>query len=190
MHDARYRSFRHGAAAIVGDYERAHDVVQEAFARALGARRGFRGGSPEAWLWRIVEREALDARRAPLGVQWQDGFSLAVEDPQRDTELAEALQRFRRRGGSWSSCATSPTSRTATSAGCAASTRGRSARRSPPPTSTPACGHVKIRSDEQEASRSKSASECRSGAPVRTHGAAIRQSSVLRMVTPSLRAVR
>ena len=41
MYDARNRSFRHGAAAIVGDYERAHDVVQEAFARALGARRGF-----------------------------------------------------------------------------------------------------------------------------------------------------
>jgi RNA polymerase sigma factor (sigma-70 family) len=94
VYGARYRSFRHGAAAIVGDYERAHDVVQEAFALALGARGGFRGGSPEAWLWRIVEREALDARRAPLGVEWQDGFSLAVEDPQRDAELAEALRRL------------------------------------------------------------------------------------------------
>jgi RNA polymerase sigma factor (sigma-70 family) len=93
VYGARYRSFRHGAAAIVGDYERAHDVVQEAFARALAARRGFRGGSPEAWLWRIVEREAVAARRAPLGVQWQEGFSLA-EDPQRDAELAEALRRL------------------------------------------------------------------------------------------------
>jgi DNA-directed RNA polymerase specialized sigma24 family protein len=40
VYGARYRSFRHGAAAIVGDYERAHDVVQEAFARrARGAAR-------------------------------------------------------------------------------------------------------------------------------------------------------
>jgi len=39
FYGARYRSFRHGVAAIVGDYERAHDVVQEAFARAQCAPR-------------------------------------------------------------------------------------------------------------------------------------------------------
>jgi RNA polymerase sigma factor (sigma-70 family) len=91
VYAARYRSFRHGAAAIVGDYERAHDVVQEAFARALSGRRGFRGGSPEAWVWRIVERQALDARRLPLGVEWQDSFAIGAEDPERDAELAAAL---------------------------------------------------------------------------------------------------
>lgn len=62
--------------------------------RALSARRGFRGGSPEAWLWRIVERQALDAQRAPLGVDWRESFALAVEDPQRDAELAAALRRL------------------------------------------------------------------------------------------------
>jgi RNA polymerase sigma-70 factor, ECF subfamily len=94
VYAARYRSFRHGAAAIVGDYERAHDVVQDAFARALAARGGFRGGSPEAWVWRIVERQALDARRGPAGVEWQDGFVLGAEDPERDAELAAALLRL------------------------------------------------------------------------------------------------
>jgi RNA polymerase sigma factor (sigma-70 family) len=92
VYGARYRSFRHGAAAIVGDYERAHDVVQEAFARALASRGRFRGGSPEAWVWRIVERQALDVRRRPAGVEWQDGFELALEDPERDPELAAALR--------------------------------------------------------------------------------------------------
>jgi RNA polymerase sigma factor (sigma-70 family) len=92
LYAARYRSFRHGAAAIVGDYERAHDVVQEAFARALAARSGFRGSSPEAWVWRIVERQALDARRRPAVVEWQEGFELALEVPERDPELAAALR--------------------------------------------------------------------------------------------------
>ncbi|HEY2141394.1 MAG TPA: hypothetical protein VGG98_04975 [Solirubrobacteraceae bacterium] len=38
------------------------------------------------------------------------------------------------------------------------------------------------------ASLSKSASACKMGAPVRTQGAAFRQSSVLRIVTPARRA--
>jgi RNA polymerase sigma factor (sigma-70 family) len=93
LYERRYRSFRHGAAAIVGDYERAHDVVQEAFARALAARRKFRGGSPEAWLWTIVKRQALDARR-PAELAWQEAFELGAEDPERDPELAGALRRL------------------------------------------------------------------------------------------------
>jgi RNA polymerase sigma-70 factor (ECF subfamily) len=93
LYEGRYRSFRHGAAAIVGDYEQAHDVVQEAFVRALGARKDFRGGSPEAWLWTIVKRQALDARR-PTELPWQDAFELGAEDPERDPELAAALRRL------------------------------------------------------------------------------------------------
>jgi RNA polymerase sigma-70 factor (ECF subfamily) len=93
LYERRYRSFRHGAAAIVGDYERAHDIVQEAFARALRARAGFRGGSPEAWLWTIVKRQALDAR-ATGDVPWQEAFELAAEDPARDPEVADALRRL------------------------------------------------------------------------------------------------
>jgi RNA polymerase sigma-70 factor (ECF subfamily) len=52
------------AEAIVGDVELAHDVVQEAFARALVRRPEFRGdGSMTGWLWRIVVNEARDASR-------------------------------------------------------------------------------------------------------------------------------
>lgn len=90
----RYRSFRHAAAAIVGDHERAHDVVQEAFARGLAARRGFRGGSLEAWMWRIVERQAFDARRAPAGQPLQEGFDVALADPDRDPQLTAALRQL------------------------------------------------------------------------------------------------
>jgi RNA polymerase sigma-70 factor (ECF subfamily) len=93
LYQRRYRSFRHGAAAIVGDYERAHDVVQEAFARAFAARGDFRGGSAEAWLWTIVKRQAFDARREGE-LPWQDAFELGAEDPERDPELAVALRRL------------------------------------------------------------------------------------------------
>lgn len=42
----------------------------------------------------------------------------------------------------------------------------------------------------QVARRSKSSSACSNGAPVRTHGTAMRKSSVFRIVTPARRAVR
>ena len=64
LYHRRYGGFRRGAAAIVGDDDAAHDIVQDAFARALAERARFRGGSPEAWVWRIVERAAFDHRRA------------------------------------------------------------------------------------------------------------------------------
>ena len=89
-----YRSLRHAAAAIVGDYELAHDVVQEAFARGLAARGGFRGGSLHAWMWRIVERQAFDARRAPVGQPVHETFELHPADPERDPALAAALRRL------------------------------------------------------------------------------------------------
>jgi RNA polymerase sigma-70 factor, ECF subfamily len=59
-----YHRFLRVAEAVVGDVEVAHDVVQEAFARALARRSEFRGeGSMNGWLWRIVLNEARDARR-------------------------------------------------------------------------------------------------------------------------------
>ena len=59
----RYTGFRRALAAVLGDDDLAHDAVQEGFARALRKRGQFRGGSLEAWLWRIVYRSALDLRR-------------------------------------------------------------------------------------------------------------------------------
>jgi RNA polymerase sigma-70 factor, ECF subfamily len=66
--EAIYRSslprFRRVAAAIVGDRERACDVVQDAFGTAIRKRRSFRGSGPlEAWVWRLVVNEARDQVR-------------------------------------------------------------------------------------------------------------------------------
>lgn len=64
LYERQFRAFVAGAYAVVGEPETARDVVQEAFARALRERRGFRGdGSLEAWLWRIVVNVARDAAR-------------------------------------------------------------------------------------------------------------------------------
>lgn len=96
LYQRRYRSFRNGIVSITGSYERAHDVVQEAFARALRERANFRGeGSLENWVWRIAFRVALDERRNGHEVSLGDAFERA--DPpksERDPELASALQRL------------------------------------------------------------------------------------------------
>ena len=94
LYARRYRSLRHAAAAIVGDYERAHDVVQESFARGLAARGSFKGGSLDAWMFRIVERQAFDARRVPVGQPLHETFEADVEDPERDPELAAAIRQL------------------------------------------------------------------------------------------------
>jgi RNA polymerase sigma-70 factor, ECF subfamily len=56
-------AFLRVAAAIVGDRERAVDVVHEGFARALAHAGQFRGDGPlEGWVWRAVVNEARRAR--------------------------------------------------------------------------------------------------------------------------------
>ncbi len=89
---SRYAPFRHGAAAILGGYEDAGDVVQEAFARALVERRRFRGGSPEAWVWRIVQRRALDERRRRGRLAPLDDVDAALVASTRDPDLAAAVR--------------------------------------------------------------------------------------------------
>jgi len=60
----RYSSFLRVAEAIVGEAELANDVVQEAFARLIRGRSGFRGaGTVEAWAWQAVVNTARTARR-------------------------------------------------------------------------------------------------------------------------------
>jgi RNA polymerase sigma factor (sigma-70 family) len=88
----RYANFRRGAAAIVGDYDLAHDIVQDAFANALARRSRFRGGTTEAWVWRSVERRALDKRRE-LGrtAELEDDLDETLIDAERDPELARAV---------------------------------------------------------------------------------------------------
>jgi RNA polymerase sigma factor (sigma-70 family) len=89
----RYAAFRRAVGAIVGGEERAHDAVQEGFARALAKRGQFKGGSLEAWVWRIVVRQAFDLRERPVGALENELDSqLLVSD--RDPELAEAIRRL------------------------------------------------------------------------------------------------
>lgn len=89
----RYTPFRRAVAAIVGGEEQAHDVVQDAFARALAKRRKFEGGSLEAWIWRIVVRQAFDSRERP-GVALEEELDLELVNAERDPELAAAIRRL------------------------------------------------------------------------------------------------
>jgi RNA polymerase sigma-70 factor (ECF subfamily) len=56
--------FQRTATAITGDRESGKEAVQEAFAKAVRARRQFRGeGTLEAWVWKLVVNAARDIRR-------------------------------------------------------------------------------------------------------------------------------
>ncbi len=93
----RYVGFRNALATVTGSQESADDVVQEAFARAFAARRQFRGGSLEAWIWRIAFRTALEATRSQQRTLCDDGELVELPAPElveldRDPELASALR--------------------------------------------------------------------------------------------------
>jgi RNA polymerase sigma-70 factor, ECF subfamily len=64
VYRSEFRRFVRVATAITGSEEQGVDAVQEAFARALRHRRGFKRAGPlEAWLWRTVVNCARRARR-------------------------------------------------------------------------------------------------------------------------------
>jgi RNA polymerase sigma factor (sigma-70 family) len=87
----RYGGFRRALVALHCDVELAHDAVQEGFARALRKRSQFRGGSLDAWLWRIVYRTALDLRCGPRAPLARD-VDPALVPGERDPELAAAIR--------------------------------------------------------------------------------------------------
>ncbi|HEX6490481.1 MAG TPA: sigma-70 family RNA polymerase sigma factor [Gaiellaceae bacterium] len=91
LYRARYSGFRHAVAGIVGDYDEAHDVVQDGFARAFAERRQFRSGSLPGWVWQIVMRRALDARRRRRPGALEDEIELDFLGSDRDPELVAAL---------------------------------------------------------------------------------------------------
>jgi RNA polymerase sigma-70 factor (ECF subfamily) len=89
----RYGRFRDGLAAVTGSYDSAHDVVQEAFARAVAGVDQFRGeGSLEGWVWRISLHLAMRERRNGNGRVVLDDVDGTVVRPEADPELAEALR--------------------------------------------------------------------------------------------------
>lgn len=92
----RYVAFRNGLAPVVGSYEEARDVVQEAFARALRSRADFRAeGSLQAWVWKIALRVAFERRRRRRGRETaSELLDPHLIEAERDQELADALRRL------------------------------------------------------------------------------------------------
>lgn len=94
----RYLGFRRALAATTGSFELAHDVVQEAFARALARRRTYRGDAPlGAWVWGIAVHVAREQQRgstpSPLG-EVVDGevVDAKIAEPSHDHELRDVLR--------------------------------------------------------------------------------------------------
>jgi RNA polymerase sigma-70 factor (ECF subfamily) len=95
--DALYRVARH----LTGRDEDAEDLVQETFARALGARSQFAPGSNlRAWLFRILRNAHIDrhrrARNNPVQTTISDDdptdVATPLEDPLRGDEELERLR--------------------------------------------------------------------------------------------------
>lgn len=63
LYRSRLAEFTRVATAIAGDPDSGRDAVQDAFAKALRARRRFRGGNLDAWVWQIVVNSARDHGR-------------------------------------------------------------------------------------------------------------------------------
>lgn len=91
---ARYSGYRRAVAAVLGDYDRAHDAVQEGFARALVQRDQFGQGSLEAWVWRIVLRKALDLRRGRFELPLETAIDPELITSDADPDLSAAIKRL------------------------------------------------------------------------------------------------
>lgn len=90
------------AYGVVGDYEQAADVVQEAFLKLHGSLAGLREASKlKGWLYGVVRSCALDAlrrrRRAPASLDAIDGAEEIVAG--RPGSEAAGLERAELRGG-------------------------------------------------------------------------------------------
>jgi RNA polymerase sigma-70 factor (ECF subfamily) len=95
LYRERYSAFRRTLATVTGSYETAHDVVQEAFARAIAARKQFRGDAPlGAWIWTIAFRIALDERAHSMRVLLEEKLEVELVEPAHDPELALALREL------------------------------------------------------------------------------------------------
>lgn len=93
LYRERYGRFRDVVTTITGDRESAHDVVQEAFARALRKRRSFRAeGSLEAWVWRIALRAAREHVGRRPGTSLNGALPAELVGAERDPALADALR--------------------------------------------------------------------------------------------------
>lgn len=95
VYRTRQHGFRNALATVTGSYDSARDAVQEGFAIALAKRSQFRGGSLEAWIWRISLSCALDGRRSARRLALNgvpDELDPQLPDPVGDPELASAVR--------------------------------------------------------------------------------------------------
>lgn len=93
IYRSRYPAFLRVAAAIIGDEELGADAVQDGFAGAVRSRRGFRGGSLDAWLWAAVVNSArTNRRRRSASLELADNLVAPVaEQNPRAVSLREAI---------------------------------------------------------------------------------------------------
>src|SRR5262245_45207556 len=93
LYRARYLGFRSALAAATGSCELAHDVGQEAFARALSQRQTDRGDAPlGAWVWGIAVRVAQDERRSSRPAPLDEVIEVELVEPAHDPELRDVLR--------------------------------------------------------------------------------------------------
>lgn len=78
LYRTHYRQFVRVATAIAGE-QRAHDVVQETFARAIRSSSSYRGeGTVEAWLWQVLVNAARAERSSRADTSSLDDDELHV----------------------------------------------------------------------------------------------------------------
>ena len=118
LYHARFEHFVRVAASICGDGDSGRDAVQAAFVSAVRTRRSFRGDGPlEAWVWRMVVNEARRLARAHARVEPLDAASRRGAERRSVTTpsaCAPSSPRCPRGSARSCSCATTPTSSTAT----------------------------------------------------------------------------
>jgi RNA polymerase sigma-70 factor (ECF subfamily) len=87
----RYVGFRNALAPVVGSREQAHDIVQEAFARALrDVSKLRRHESLAPWVWQIAMNLALRERGRHSLDELPE--KLSILEPERDPVLAAAVR--------------------------------------------------------------------------------------------------
>jgi RNA polymerase sigma-70 factor (ECF subfamily) len=87
--DGLYNFARH----LVRDPAEAEDLVQETYARALGAIGRFKDGSDlKAWLFRILRNAFIDLHRQHERRRTEGGLDTVVEDPARAVDGVESGQ--------------------------------------------------------------------------------------------------
>lgn len=95
LYRERYSRFLNTLATITGSWDRAHDAVQETFARAYAARHRWRGDSSlETWVWRIGLRTALGFRGELESARLNGSFDPVLVEPKRDPQLAAAVRNL------------------------------------------------------------------------------------------------